>query len=63
LHAIQTLRIKFSDCLFFDDLGPNVRAAEALGMQTVRVTSERQLLQQLEAIVGIRSDAKWQSRL
>lgn len=41
-------------CLMFDDLGVNLKPARALGMATVKVTSERQLLAEIDRLLSSR---------
>ncbi|MFN3254074.1 MAG: HAD-IA family hydrolase [Ilumatobacter sp.] len=42
-----------SACVFLDDLGINLKPAKAMGMQTIKVTSAAQAIDDLEAILGI----------
>ena len=38
--------------VMFDDLGPNLKTARAMGMHTVKVTSPSQLLAEIDALFG-----------
>ncbi|WP_040494541.1 HAD-IA family hydrolase [Ilumatobacter nonamiensis] len=40
-------------CVFLDDLGINLKPARAMGMQTVKVTSAHQAIEDLEAILDL----------
>ena len=40
------------ECLMLDDLGPNLKPARAMGMRTVKVTSEAHALTVLEELLG-----------
>ena len=40
------------EVVFVDDLGVNLKPARAMGMTTIKVVSEEQLLTELEAVVG-----------
>lgn len=40
-------------CVFVDDLGGNLKPAKALGMATVRHTSARETIPQLEELLGV----------
>lgn len=50
LHAAQALARAPEDCVFVDDLGPNVKAAVAVGMIGVRHHDVRTTIDELEAI-------------
>lgn len=39
-------------CIYLDDLGINLKPAKAMGMRTIKVTSEDQLLEELGALLG-----------
>ena len=43
-------------CAFLDDLGINLKPARALGMQTIKVLSEDQAIDELQQITGITFD-------
>jgi epoxide hydrolase-like predicted phosphatase len=47
----ERLGVSASDCVFLDDLGDNVKAARALGMQTIKVNSPEQALRELAQIL------------
>lgn len=47
----QRLGVDASQCVFLDDLGDNVKAARALGMQTIKVDSAEQALRDLDALL------------
>ena len=40
-------------CVFLDDLGINLKPARALGMHTVKVLSEQQAIDDLQAVTGL----------
>ena len=48
----EALVVSAQECLFLDDLGINLKPAKALGMATIKVTSEDQLLTDLRNILG-----------
>jgi putative hydrolase of the HAD superfamily len=50
--ACEALGVVPSDVAFVDDLGVNLKPARAMGMTTIKVVSEEQLLTDLEAVVG-----------
>jgi len=52
-HALQRLGVEATECVFLDDLGVNLKSARALGMQTIKVVSAQQALEELEAVLGI----------
>lgn len=47
------LGVSASECVFLDDLGDNVKAARALGMQTIKVDDADQALRELTAILAL----------
>ena len=49
----QRLGINPEQSIFLDDIGRNVKAARALGMQTIKVSVPLVALKELEALVGI----------
>jgi len=49
----QRLGINPEQAIFLDDIGRNVKAARALGMQTIKVSDPVLALKELEALVGI----------
>ncbi len=49
----KRLDINPDNAIFLDDIGRNVKAARALGMQTIKVTDPVLALKELEALVGI----------
>ena len=51
--ACEALSVAPEEAVFLDDLGVNLKPARAMGMQTIKVTSSRQALGELAAIVGI----------
>jgi len=53
--ALSRLGVKAGECVFLDDLGINLKPARALGMQTVKVLSEDQALEELYQLTGIPS--------
>lgn len=52
LMMCEALNVSASNCVFLDDLGINLKPARELGMQTIKVVSEPQLLSDLSRIVG-----------
>lgn len=50
--TIERLGVPFERCLFVDDLGPNVVAAEELGMRAVRFESNEQAIPAIRAALG-----------
>lgn len=50
LHTAQVLGVAAGDCVFVDDLGPNVKAAVAVGMIGVRHRDVDTTIEELEAI-------------
>jgi epoxide hydrolase-like predicted phosphatase len=53
LHAARQLGVEPADCVFVDDLGPNVKGAVAVGMVGVKFVSAEQTVGELEAILGV----------
>ena len=49
----QRLGVKPEQSIFLDDIGRNVKAARALGMQTIKVSDPLVALKELEALVGM----------
>jgi FMN phosphatase YigB (HAD superfamily) len=54
-HALDLLKVEPHEAVFLDDIGINLKAAQSLGIQTIRVTPESSLpaIRQLEKIVGM----------
>jgi putative hydrolase of the HAD superfamily len=50
--CVDRLGVEPSDCVMFDDLGPNLKTARELGMVTVKVTSAGQALTEIDRIFG-----------
>ena len=48
----ETLAVDPAACIYLDDLGINLKPAKAMGMATIKVMSEGQLLQDLGALLG-----------
>ncbi len=48
----EALDVEPARCIYLDDLGINLKPARALGMVTIKVTSEAQLLTDLRAATG-----------
>lgn len=48
----EALDVEPSACVYLDDLGINLKPARTMGMTTIKVTSEDQLLADLEAATG-----------
>ena len=53
LHTAAALDIAPPQCVFVDDLGPNVKGAVSVGMVGVRHVTARQTIEELEALFGI----------
>jgi len=55
LTACRRNGVKPEECVFLDDLGMNLKAAKALGMQTIRVPigGSLQAIKSLESVLGI----------
>jgi len=50
--TIERLGVPFERCLFVDDLEPNIRAAEELGMRTVHFRDNEQAIPAIRAALG-----------
>lgn len=48
----DALEVEPSACIYLDDLGINLKPAAAIGMATIKVTSEAQLLEELGGLLG-----------
>jgi putative hydrolase of the HAD superfamily len=48
----ESLEVSPSSCVYLDDLGINLKPARAMGMTTIKVLSENQLLSDLRRITG-----------
>jgi putative hydrolase of the HAD superfamily len=48
----EKLGVDPSACIYLDDLGINLKPAKAMGMRTIKVTSEAQLLEELGSLLG-----------
>lgn len=48
----EALDVDPGACIYLDDLGINLKPARDMGMATIKVTSEAQLLADLEAVTG-----------
>jgi len=55
LTACRRNGVKPEECVFLDDLGMNLKAAKALGMQTIRVPigGSLEAIKSLESVLGI----------
>lgn len=51
-HLINTYHLKADECLFFDDLEENTKAAAALGIHTITVTSQVLLAEKLKELIA-----------
>lgn len=49
----EALEVEPGACVYLDDLGMNLKPARAMGMATIKVTSEAQLLADLSKAVGL----------
>jgi putative hydrolase of the HAD superfamily len=54
LMMCELLAVKPQACVYLDDLGVNCKPAAGLGMTAIKVTSEAQALDDLEAATGLR---------
>jgi len=54
LMMCEALGVKAEACVYLDDLGINLKPAREMGMTTIKVLSESQLLADLSRVVGIR---------
>ncbi len=50
----EQLGVKPDQCIFLDDLGPNLKPARAMGMHTIKVESGPQAVADLEAATGMK---------
>jgi putative hydrolase of the HAD superfamily len=53
----EALEVEPTACVYLDDLGINLKPARAMGMATIKVTSEDQLLEDLADLTGYDFDA------
>ncbi|MGH3153344.1 MAG: HAD family hydrolase [Streptosporangiaceae bacterium] len=53
LHAAQTLGLSPAECVFVDDMAPNVAAARALGMTAVLHTEPASTARALQDLLGV----------
>lgn len=53
--ALQTIGCAPQECVFLDDIGSNLKAAQSLGIQCIRVRigKEGQAVRELERILGM----------
>ncbi|MDQ0465613.1 putative hydrolase of the HAD superfamily [Caulobacter ginsengisoli] len=49
----ELLMVDPKDCIYLDDLGINCKPAAALGMQAIKVVSEKQAMAELSALTGL----------
>lgn len=54
--ALSQMAVKADECVFLDDLGINLKPAKALGMQTIKVLTVDQALEELARHTGIEFD-------
>ena len=52
-RTCERLGVACSDAIFLDDLGINLKPAKALGMQTIKVVTEDQAINDLASITGL----------
>jgi putative hydrolase of the HAD superfamily len=50
----EQLAVQPAECVFLDDLGPNLKPARAMGMTTIKVESGPQAIAELEAATGLK---------
>jgi putative hydrolase of the HAD superfamily len=53
LHAAQTLGLPPEECVFIDDMAPNVAAAQACGMTGVLHTETPSTARALQDLLGV----------
>jgi putative hydrolase of the HAD superfamily len=51
--ACEALSVLPGECVFLDDLGVNLKPAQALGMHTIKVTDPDDALAELEELLGL----------
>ncbi len=51
--ACDRLGVDCTEAIFLDDLGINLKPAKALGMQTIKVVSQDQAINDLSALTGL----------
>jgi len=54
-YCISTLKVKPKECVFIDDKKENVKAAKALGINSIRFVNARQLKKEVDAIIRAHS--------
>ncbi|XP_005102670.1 acyl-CoA dehydrogenase family member 10 isoform X2 [Aplysia californica] len=52
-RCVQELHVNANEAVFLDDLGHNLKPAQAMGMHTIKVTSPEQAVAELESLLGI----------
>jgi putative hydrolase of the HAD superfamily len=52
-YAAEQLEVDLGECVFVDDLGPNVKGAVGVGMVGVKFVSAEQAIAELEALFGL----------
>ena len=50
---VETLQVDPKNCVYLDDLGVNLKPAREMGMATIKVVSEDQLLSDLSKATGL----------
>ncbi|MBB4374004.1 putative hydrolase of the HAD superfamily [Bradyrhizobium sp. cir1] len=53
-RMIETLKVDPNNCVYFDDLGVNLKPAREMGMTTIKVTSGAQAIAELEKATGLK---------
>lgn len=51
-YLLDTYALKAEECIFFDDRAENTKAAEALGIRAVTITSQEKIIEELEKLCG-----------
>jgi len=51
--ACEAIGVRAANCVFLDDLGINLKPARVQGMQTIKVISEAQAIDELATITGL----------
>lgn len=52
-HCLAQLGLQAADCLFIDDLAPNVEAARSVGLRAILFRSERELAEEVASLGGV----------
>lgn len=50
--CLERLGVRAGECVMLDDLGPNLKPAREMGMETVKVTSAHHAVQEVRRLLG-----------